>query len=957
MDETDSSPLGNEGARHFTGLAVRLLIDFLEAQLGPDRVSMVLATAGEHRHLAELTDDATWTSYAAFRRLLVAASDAVGGLEGLKQIGTRAAPSAESTAGTEDALHELGSPDVLYASMSQTNHLLWTICRTEIEQAGEREWLVTSLLNDGFGSFPELCVYFDGLMALVPTVFGMPPAEVVHEQCRCEGSAACVTRIRWFPSEDPTRRTEYLERRVQILEGRLRVLQLTVHELVSGAGIAELLERVVLSAARAVSAPAYALALTSGEHRTHTVGLDEAAAAELVPRILAGELDSDATLIIADVASPRCHYGRLAAINPGGTGFLASERVMLGVYASLAAAALDSAAAVDDSRQQAMAAHALLDLSTTLASLTTIAEVADRVARAVPLMVDCDHAAVVLIDPANRQARVAAAVGFSPDVEAALREVAFPVDPGIADPGFVVSDSTTPFVPGAQRLVEVAGVAAIARVPIAANGETVGWLGVGVADNPERLRAAAVEARLLGLAGQAASAIANARLLDQIRYQALHDALTGLPNRALILDRAEQMLARARREHHQAAALFIDLDNFKAINDTLGHSAGDELLQAVAARITGALRDSDTVGRLGGDEFVVLSEGASLIAGPELIAERIADVLHEPFFLGARGQSPFTVSASIGIASGDRPAAQDLLRDADIALYRAKAAGKGRFAVFEADMQSDALARLELEMDLHQALPSGQFRVVYQPVLDLDDMSVTGFEALLRWAHPTLGTIGPDEFIPILEDTGMILDVGRWVLREACRECAAWQAAGHRLSVSVNVSIRQLESDALVDDVRTALQESGLDADGLVIEITETALMRDTNVTVACLRRLKQLGVRLAIDDFGTGYSSLAYLRQFPVDELKIDRSFVVAMLESTEAVALTQALVKLGHTLGLRTVAEGIEQTEQLDGLRQNRCESGQGFLFSRPIAAEAVDSFLKDWSSTHVPQRAAGM
>jgi len=424
-----------------------------------------------------------------------------------------------------------------------------------------------------------------------------------------------------------------------------------------------------------------------------------------------------------------------------------------------------------------------------------------------------------------------------------------------------------------------------------------------------------------------------------LAHQALHDPLTGIPNRTLILDRAEQMLARSRRDHQPVAVLFVDLDNFKDINDSLGHGAGDRVLKAVATRFTTSLRSSDTVGRLGGDEFVVLAEGVSLAAGPDLLAERLHDVLRAPFRLEGFEQFPLSVTASIGVAVGDRPSASDLLRDADIALYRAKALGKHRTAVFEPGMQSEALDRLALEMDLRTGLAEGQFFLVYQPVVALDDLSACGVEALLRWQHPTRGVVAPYEFIPALEETGLILDVGRWVLEEACRRAADWRDRGYSLSMSVNVSARQLDADGFFDDVRTALADAGLPAGALILEVTETMLMRDTDGVVGRLRELKSLGVRIAIDDFGTGYSSLAYLRQFPVDSLKIDQSFVATMAESPESMALIHTLVELGRALGLETLAEGIEEPSQLETLQRERCQRGQGYLFSRPVPADEVE------------------
>jgi diguanylate cyclase (GGDEF)-like protein/PAS domain S-box-containing protein len=427
-----------------------------------------------------------------------------------------------------------------------------------------------------------------------------------------------------------------------------------------------------------------------------------------------------------------------------------------------------------------------------------------------------------------------------------------------------------------------------------------------------------------------------------LAHRALHDPLTGLANRQLILDRAGQMLERARRSGVPMAALFIDLDNFKDSNDSLGHGAGDKLLQMVAGRLLGILRSGDTVGRLGGDEFVILAEGVSFARGPEMIGERVHEVLKPAFHLPGADGMTITVSASIGIAVGNRPSAEELLRDADIALYRAKEAGRNQSVLFEHSMQSAAKERLTLKTNLESALEHNQFTLVYHPIFDLEGIQIQGAEALLRWQHPTRGTIEPDVFVPVLEERGLIMDVGRWVLNESCREAAAWHARGHRVSISVNVSMRQLESDQLLDDVHDALATHDLDPSLLILEVTESSLMRDSAATVARLNLLKHLGVKIAIDDFGTGYSSLAYLRQFPVDVLKIDRSFVADMSRSPDAEALVHTLVELGRTLGLVTLAEGIETHAQLEGLRAEHCDQGQGFLYSGPIDAGEMAALL---------------
>ncbi len=431
----------------------------------------------------------------------------------------------------------------------------------------------------------------------------------------------------------------------------------------------------------------------------------------------------------------------------------------------------------------------------------------------------------------------------------------------------------------------------------------------------------------------------------ELRHQALHDALTGLPNRLLALDRAGQMLARAARAQRPMAALYVDLDGFKHVNDTFGHAAGDELLRAVATRLKTVLRDGDTAARLGGDEFVVLLEAGDLDAGPELVAERLLELLRRPFEVGRAQGRRLSLTASIGIALAVDGTAAELLHAADLALYRAKTAGRDQGVVFRSEMETASRDRLTLEMDLADALArERELFLEYQPIVGLHSERIVGVEALIRWRHPTRGVLSPREFIPLAEETGQIVRIGRWAVREATRQAAQWARDGHELGVAVNVSAWQLDADDLVGDVRRALGESGLRPSALTLEITETALMRDARAAVQRLRSLKRLGVRIAIDDFGTGYSSLAYLRQFPADSLKIDRSFVAGVAGSRDSAALIETLVQLGSSLGIKTLAEGIEDTAQLRALQRSGCDLGQGFLFSRPVGAETVAGLLCD-------------
>ncbi len=429
---------------------------------------------------------------------------------------------------------------------------------------------------------------------------------------------------------------------------------------------------------------------------------------------------------------------------------------------------------------------------------------------------------------------------------------------------------------------------------------------------------------------------------DALERLATRDPLTGLPNRKLILDRIEQMQKRGRRTGHDGAVLFIDLDRFKDVNDSLGHRVGDDVLRQTAIRFQGALREADSIGRLGGDEFVVLVEGSATQA--EAAARRLLESLTAPFAVHSAARPQLTISASIGIVSGAYASAEDLLMDADVALYEAKAAGRNRAVRFEPHMRGEFRTRIELERDLRLALEGGQFFLVYQPVIDLRDGTVQSVEALLRWRRPSGLVVAPDDFIPALEESGLIVEVGAFVLREACRQTRLWHEAGLPTAVSVNVSPRQFETGTLVAEIQTALEDSGLDPTSLILEMTETTLMRDSYESALRLRALKDLGIRLAIDDFGTGYSSLAYLQQFPVDILKIDRTFMLDAAPDRASTALVHALIELGAALGLMTVAEGIETVDQLTRLKQEGCDAGQGFYFSRPLEPEDAQRFLVD-------------
>ena len=455
----------------------------------------------------------------------------------------------------------------------------------------------------------------------------------------------------------------------------------------------------------------------------------------------------------------------------------------------------------------------------------------------------------------------------------------------------------------------------------------------------------------------------NRALEARLRHEAFHDGLTGLANRALFRDRLQHALAvRRRNPTALVAVLFLDLDDFKGVNDSLGHEAGDQLLQAIAERLRLETRTSDTVARFGGDEFAILLEDLNSDAEALAIVNRLKVALRRPLALSGR---LLTSSASIGVAFADVGDDVDaLLRNADVAMYEAKEAGKARHAVFERAMIDAIVERLQLEADLKAASSApeaaGLF-LAYQPIVDLTSGRVRSFEALLRWNHQTRGAIAPSVFVPVAEHTGVIDVLGAWVLEQACQQLMAWRTQWWRErrdlssipAISVNISGRQLAEPQFVEQVQAVLQRTGAPAESLTLEITESVIMQNTAETLETLSSLKALGIRLAIDDFGTGYSSLSYLQRFPVDVLKLDRAFVEGVAHGGSDAALARTIVTLGNTLGLRTVAEGIEQSAQHDALRRMGCHDGQGFLFSVPQAGPQITTWLL--ARTEVATRSA--
>jgi diguanylate cyclase (GGDEF)-like protein len=677
-----------------------MLLDSLAVQLSTAEIRDLLSRAGECRSLEELNTSASWSSYEEFKRLLQEARLTLDSRPGVGVRGPASRVTLESEiAGTIQAF---GSPAAVLATNTGTNPLL-PIRRYETTELGPNEWTIRESFVDGFGPYPEFCEFVAQQFRMIPLFFGLPEAEVTEEECQCRGDGACLYRMRWADVDEATSRAEYLEVRAQQLEARLEQLQDMITDLASNERYEDILQGIVASTMTAVFASGAVLALEpriGHPRKIYSQGLTQAEAAQIADDLLEGGIGRKGANAV-QVTSVRRHYGVLATGEHGGL-FTSQSRNILETHARLAAAALDASAALEEARHQATSAQTLLELSRSLAEIVSTEEMASKVVRAVPDIIDCDRVTLLLDDGSSQGAgdrdfRLMASYGYSDDVAASIKGRVFrSSEVGVnSEYGLV------------ERTHTSIDHAATVSAPIAVSGTTIGFIVASVATEPERLAITPRLAdRLKGLAAQAAIAINNSRLVDQIRYQAVHDILTGLPNRALILDRIEQMLARARRKEVPVAVLFVDLDGFKDVNDTFGHGIGDQLLRSVAERLSLVMREGDSIGRLGGDEFIVLVDGTTTDLGPELVAERLLETLRSPFELEDATAGPQIVTASIGIASGPRPSATELIRDADIALYRAKAAGKDRFIVFRPEMLEAAQAHLSFDLDASNVLPN-----------------------------------------------------------------------------------------------------------------------------------------------------------------------------------------------------------------------------------------------------------
>jgi diguanylate cyclase (GGDEF)-like protein len=592
-------------------------------------------------------------------------------------------------------------------------------------------------------------------------------------------------------------------------------------------------------------------------------------------------------------------------------------------------------------------AGTLLELARSLAEARTAQDVARMTAAAAPRLLGMPRASVFLLDDDHESFRVAATFGWTEHQQELFGEmVVRPSDTPVV--GEILArpqirtfhrDEEDPFL---RNVLQAFGSELVVAVPIVAKGTLIGVLVIGSEAGSRTALDDHDRQRLRGLADHAATALENIRLVDEIRRQAFTDDLTGLPNHLLFRDRAAQALARAERQGERAGLLLMDLDHFKKVNDSLGHEAGNDLLRQVAERLQGALRAQDTVARTGADEFSVLLPGVDSISGARVVCEKLLAVFGDPFQV-ARHVVFMTASIGVVLYPDHGFEIDTLLRNADMAMYRSKERGRNTYQWYSEGMSAWAHERLELEVELHRALDAEEFRVHYQPIFDLEEGRMVGVEALVRWRHPTRGLLTPDRFLPVAEETGLIVSMDAWVLGAACAQVRRWMADGlPALRLAVNISGRTFQQPWLADTVMRTLEEHKLDPTMLELEVSENVAGHEAAETLAVLQRLRGTGVRVAIDDFGTGYSVLSRLRGFPVNTLKVDKSFVQDIMSDADEGPIVSGLIAMAHRLNVEVTAEGVETPEQLLFLRRHGCDNVQGFLLGRPVESSRIPAMI---------------
>ena len=937
-------------ARETSSATTRLVLAYVRDRAGDDAVAGVLERADVPHTLAELEDASRWVSYDVRIRLFAAVVEVLDDPRAMFRVG---ATLVTSTIAPSLLLlvRALGSAAQVYRQLPRAVSKFSTTSTMTVLEATGTSATIRFQLHEGYTPSRLDCDYARGLISTVPEVFGLPSAHVVHEECQAEGHRACTYHVTWSRRHRWARGRRADDCELAALRQQLSDLQSASADLVASDDVGEVLQRITERAAASVLAQGYLLAVHTsdgGPPLVQATGIPADQVDAIAAQVLAGE-ELGRSAVVVDIASARRQHGRLVALYTDGQRGLHDERRLLAAYASHAAAALDLLTALEDSRRDGARSAALLSLAHRLAGVTDSADVARVVTEGLPSIVGCSHAAVMLWEPVAGELRTSATVGLSPEREGLMRSAVLrALDvPELAElvtdrlPATIVKDDASPVLAALLAALDVEHVIA---VPLLSGDELLGVATASWGSGPGPTdHAGELVLRLSGVADQAATALQGARLVSTVRHQALHDALTGLPNRVLFADRLEQALA----SDDDTAVLFCDLDRFKQVNDQLGHAAGDELLRQVAHRLGTAVPSGAVLGRLSGDEFAVLLVGDS---DPEATARALVDRFEQPFRLEGR---ELRVTTSVGVARADREdlRADALLRASDTAMYVAKQQGRNQISVAAPRrVEGPRTAAPSFEQELRAAIRSGDLHLLYQPVLALHgggpaataEREVVAVEALVRWDHPRLGPLGPGAFVPAAEDSGLVVELDLWVLAEATRALGRWdeRSGPPPQRVAVNLSGRSLVDPRLRGAVLESLAHSGLPPSRLELEVVESRALVDLPGVVEQLSALRSLGVGIALDDFGTGFSTLTWLQELPADRVKLDRSFTTSLTASPKGPALVRGVLALAQQLGLEVVGEGVETPAQLAALHDAGCRLFQGYLLARPGPLHAAIS-----------------
>ncbi|GGI06546.1 EAL domain-containing protein [Egicoccus halophilus] len=946
-------PVGDAPAetRETAAATTALIVGHVRQRAGEQGVERLLALAGVPFTSTELSDERRWFAYDTRIRLFAAAVEVLDDPDACFAIGATALANTSLAPAIVLLIRTLGSPQQVFRQLPSAVTKFSTTSTMTMLEVGKQHAEIVYVLHDGYVHSRLDCDYARGLISTVPAFFGLPAAHVEHLACESDGADACHyrvtwrTRPRWWQRRRGTSIPAPTSTELRALRGQLHALQSAASDLVDSDDLHAALARITERAASAVVAPAYLLAVQHADgvkRLVHSAGLEPAEAGDLGRRLLAGEYLGP-NIVVVDVASARRHYGRLAAVYaPSHRGF-EEERTLLASYAAHAAAALDLVLASEASRRGEARAHDLLVLAHRLSLTRSEDEVATVTVQAVPAITGARRSTLLRWDPAVGSLRASATVGLAADEHDALLAAALRPDdtPELArmltrlEPALLRRAGASPSM---RQLLQAAGADHVLAVPLIAGDQLLGVLTAAHGPQaPDSWPDEAASSGLDGLAKQSAAALYNARLLAQVRHQAHHDGLTGLPNRALFMQDLEVCLETASAPN-AVAVLFCDLDDFKQVNDRLGHAIGDELLRQVAARLRSLLRGGDSVARLSGDEFaiVVCAPDVDLVARE--IADRLTAQFATPFRLDGR---EVRVTTSVGVAvchaddDGDR-----LLRRADAAMYVAKQRGRNQVADADEAPRRATVDRSTVA-ELRRAITQDELTLHFQPVVRLDHHDgrtvvggVAAQEALVRWPHPQLGLLSPAAFLPAAEHSGSVADLDLWALRAATAAAGAWTDTDEPSHVAVNLSAQTLVDRRLPGTVRAALAAADLEPGQLTLEVIESRSLVDLPGVVEQLTELRRLGLRIALDDFGTGFSTLSWLQRLPIDQIKLDRSFVTALHETADADALIEGVVALARALDIELVAEGVETAAQLDALSAAGCRFVQGYLLAPPSA-----------------------